>query len=592
MDAQNANARMVTKLMFRLLPVQALLVAVDSLDGFVSSFFANNYVGVEAMSAVGLYSPINTFIGALSLMLSGGTSIVCGKYLGRNQNDKLQDVFSLNVLLTSGLSFILALVFIFMSLSNLTTVFCDDEAIRPLFNAYLIGQALGFLPNIMTNQLPVFLAFENRDDRTLISSIAYVLSSIAFNFVFVQAMRMEALGLALATTVGNWIFFAVQAQYFFTKKAHLRFSFTKPEVKEVKEIVKTGLPGASTNIYQTIRGFIVNHLIVVFVGSIGITAFATVDNLLKVFWAIPMGMVTVSRLLISVSIGEEDRQTLTDIMRVMFSRFVPLMFLICLGICFAAEPLTNLFFHNPAEPVYLMTIWGFRIMPFYMPFGIIILHFICYGQAINKQFMVNLLSLLDGVVYMCVLSLLLIESYGINGIYMATVLSSVAACITILFYSCIVNRKIPQNMDELMMIPDYLGVKEEERLDLSVQTINDVVKISQMVQDFCLNLGIDEKRSYLAGLSLEEMAGNVVEHGYTKDKKKHAIDVRVVYISDEDDVVLRIKDDCKPFNPEERSRIIDKNDLSKNIGLRMVYKIAEDVQYQYLLGLNVLTIRI
>jgi len=264
MDAQNANARMVTKLMFRLLPVQALLVAVDSLDGFVSSFFANNYVGVEAMSAVGLYSPINTFIGALSLMLSGGTSIVCGKYLGRNQNDKLQDVFSLNVLLTSGLSFILALVFIFMSLSNLTTVFCDDEAIRPLFNAYLIGQALGFLPNIMTNQLPVFLAFENRDDRTLISSIAYVLSSIAFNFVFVQAMRMEALGLALATTVGNWIFFAVQAQYFFTKKAHLRFSFTKPEVKEVKEIVKTGLPGASTNIYQTIRGFIVNHLIVVF----------------------------------------------------------------------------------------------------------------------------------------------------------------------------------------------------------------------------------------------------------------------------------------------------------------------------------------
>jgi anti-sigma regulatory factor (Ser/Thr protein kinase) len=276
----------------------------------------------------------------------------------------------------------------------------------------------------------------------------------------------------------------------------------------------------------------------------------------------------------------------------MFIHFVPLMFLICLGICFAAEPLTNLFFHNPAEPVYLMTLWGFRIMPFFMPFGIIVLHFVCYAQAINKQFMVNLLSLLDGVVYMCVLSLLLIEAYGINGIYMAVVLNSVAACITILFYSCIVNRKIPHNMDELMMIPDYLGVKEEERLDLSVQTINDVVKISQMVQDFCLNLGIDEKRSYLAGLSLEEMAGNVVGHGYTKDKKKHAIDVRVVYISDEDDVVLRIKDDCKPFNPEERSRIIDKNDLSINIGLRMVYKIAEDVQYQYLLGLNVLTIRI
>ena len=57
-------------------------------------------------------------------------------------------------------------------------------------------------------------------------------------------------------------------------------------------------------------------------------------------------------------------------------------------------------------------------------------------------------------------------------------------------------------------------------------------------------------------------------------------------------MILRIKDDCKAFNPEERSRIIDKNDMTKNMGLRMVYKIAEDIQYQYLLGLNVLTIRI
>ena len=46
-------------------------------------------------------------------------------------------------------------------------------------------------------------------------------------------------------------------------------------------------------------------------------------------WALPVGMLAVSRLLISVSIGEEDRQTLTDVMRVMFRRYLPLMCLIC-----------------------------------------------------------------------------------------------------------------------------------------------------------------------------------------------------------------------------------------------------------------------
>ena len=34
------------------------------------------------------------------------------------------------------------------------------------------------------------------------------------------------------------------------------------------------------------------------------------------------------------------------------------------------------------------------------------------------------------------------------------------------------------------------------------------------------------------------------------------------------------------------------SDPMKNIGIRMVYKIARDIQYQNVLGLNVLTLKI
>ena len=89
---------------------------------------------------------------------------------------------------------------------------------------------------------------------------------------------------------------------------------------------------------------------------------------------------------------------------------------------------------------------------------------------------------------------------------------------------------------------------------------------------------------------MEEMAGNIVAHGFTKDRKKHSIDVRVVHKDDE--AILRIKDDCTPFDPGERRKIAEDGDLTRNIGIRLVSKIARDVQYQNLLGLNVLTIRI
>ena len=48
-------------------------------------------------------------------------------------------------------------------------------------------------------------------------------------------------------------------------------------------------------------------------------------------------------------------------------------------------------------------------------------------------------------------------------------------------------------------------------------------------ETFCREHGIDQRRSNFAGLALEEMAGNVVEHGFTKDKKNHVVDMRVVH---------------------------------------------------------------
>ena len=127
-------------------------------------------------------------------------------------------------------------------------------------------------------------------------------------------------------------------------------------------------------------------------------------------------------------------------------------------------------------------------------------------------------------------------------------------------------------------------------MDLSITGIEEVVSISEKVQRFCLDRGADERRGLLAGLSMEEMAGNIIEHGFIKDKKPNSVDIRIVH--KDDDFILRIKDDCVPFDPGERLKMTDGDDVTRNIGIRMVFKIARDVQYQNVLGLNVLTIRV
>ncbi len=586
----HANAKMVTKLLFRLLPIQVLLAAVGAVNGIVSSFFASNYVGVRAMSAVGLYSPLNMLITSISTILVGGSVILCGKYMGQNQNEKVRSVFSLSLTVSALTAAVLIVLFCLLGVFDLTGFLTRDLEVRPLFNRYLLGQSIGLLPLMLGNSFAAFLTLENKGNRTLAASLSYIVFNVLLNYLFVRVLKLEAFGLALASSLGLWIFMAVQAEFYLSGRSHLRFSAKNLAWRESGSIFRIGAPGALSNVYQTVRGLIVNHLLELFVGTVAISAFAAADNVLRIFWALPVGMLAVSRLLISVSIGEEDRQTLTDVMRVMFRRFVPLMCAVSALIILCAVPLTRIFFRDPTDPVYAMTVWGLRILPLCMPLSIICMHFTCYAQASGKQGLVQLLALLAGLVCVAGFTALLIRALGINSVYIANVLNGVVTTLVVVVYAWLKKKRLPRNMDDLMVVPDDFGAPEEARLDLSLRSMEEVVSVAEQIQSFCLARGIDRRRAYLAGLSMEEMAGNIVDHGFTKDSKAHSVDVRVVH--KDDDVILRIKDDCVPFDPMERKAITAGDDITKNIGIRMVYQMAQDVQYQNILGLNVLTIRI
>ena len=590
MKEQAANAQITAKLMLHLLPVQVLLAAVGAVNGIVSSFFASNYVGVTAMSAVGVYAPLQMFLNAVSLMLVGGSVILYGRYMGQNDQEKLQNLFRLSLVITLLAASVFTVLFLVLGSFDLTGFLTRNPEVRLLFNRYLLGQSIGVFPLLMGNQLAAFLSIENRARRTLMASVAYILVNLILNSWFVRQLHMEAFGLALASAIGLWVYLLVQVPYFFSGKSAVRMSRRHLSWKDTSEIIRVGISGALTTGYQTIRGLILNWLLEIFVGAVGISALATANSFLGIFWAIPNGMLAVSRMLISVSVGEEDRQTLTDIMRVMFRRFIPLMCAVCAVLMLLAVPVTRMFYHDPSQPVFMMTVWGLRLLPLCMPTAIICMHFVCYGQASRKQALVQVVSALDGVICVAALSALLIRIQGMNSVYTANILNGVICALAFFVYAWIKNRHVPKNMEELMVISDDFGVPETERMDLTVRTMEEVVCISRRIREFCLEKGIDQRRAYMSGLAMEEMAGNIVEHGFTKDKKAHTVDVRVVHKDDE--VILRLKDDCVPFDPGERRKMASEDDPAKNIGIRMVFKLARDVKYQNILGLNVLTIRL
>ena len=584
-----ADGNLITRTFFRLLPIQILLAAINAVNNTVSSLFATNSVGSAAMSAIGFYNPINTLMCAVTGLFVCGSQIICGKYMGANQMDKTENVFAVDIL--SSLLFsavyialhLLAVPFGWMGL------FTKDPEVRVYLDQYVLGRAIGIIPYVLGQQLAAFLSLENKTIRTTVASVAFIVVNFITNFLFVSQWKMQAFGLALASSVGLWVFFLIELVYFLGKKSMMKIRFRGIKKSDFVQIFTTGLPGALGDGYQTIRGLILNALIPVYAGSAGMSALSTTNSFVGLFWTIPSAMLVVSRMLMSVSIGEEDRRSLTDVMRHMFKWSIPIMSVIAVAIALLAEPITNLYYHDPTETVYKMTVWGIRLMPLVMPLALPTMNGVCYAQSSGKHVLVNIMTAFDGFIGVCLFSLILVPAISINGVYWATILNSVFADLILVIYSIIRNKRFPRTMDDYMVVPADFGVAEGDRIDMTVRDMEDVVTISMKVNEFCREKGIDEKRSYHASLFMEEMAGNVVDHGFSRDKKTHLIDIRVAKKGNE--LILRIKDDCKPFDPASMKDLFDKDDPSKNMGIRMIYAMAEKVEYHNILGLNVLTIR-
>lgn len=586
---KSSEYQLLTKLYFRLLPYQILLIVITAVNGIVDTLYASNVIGTTAMSAIGLFGPINLFLYVVSIILVSGTQILYGRYV-TTKREKLPGLFTVNLTIALGVSLLTTVVLAVAPGTGLTRLLVSQQPDLEMLNQYILGQAVGILPLVMGQQLFSFLSLQNQTRRTMIASVACFLSKVLFDHLLIVIFHMGTFGLGLGSSLSNWAFFGVQAVYFLREQSELRFSLRAWQRGEGAQIVKLGYPGAIARFGEMIRILIVNFLIMKYVGSVGISSFSASNSLLAIVWAVPFGMAAVCRMLFSISFGEEDRRSLVNTMKITLTKGMLLMCGIVALLVLLAEPLTRLFYRDPADPVYDMTVMGFRILPLCMPLSMISIHFASYAQTAEKRILSVVLPTVDGVIGVALFSFLLIPSMKMNGLYVANIGNGLLCAAVVTAAAWAARGRFPRSMEELLAIPEKIGVPENERIDISVNGMEEVVTVSRQINDFCLARGIDRRRAYFAGLCLEEMAGNVVRHGFGKDGKKNSIDIRVVHKGD--DLILRIRDNCTAFNPSERASAMDPDDMGKNVGIRLVYRIAEDVSYQNLLGMNVLTIRI
>ena len=333
------------------------------------------------------------------------------------------------------------------------------------------------------------------------------------------------------------------------------------------DICKSGFSGASTQLYFTIKIYIINILITLFVGQYGLVAFNICCNSLFILYMFLIGTAQTMSPIVSVYYQEEDYKSVEYIknksLKIVLasSLILSVLFIVCPQVL-----LTLYHVNNPSDiPIVLNAIRIFSLS--YLGIAVTFLYTF-YAQAIQKDKLANIISILEGCVFPVVFALLLSFVMGANGIWISFTIAEILTIFYIFVYSRYLNKKTDG---------EYTGFFINKHMDdgkVFAYTIkgdiNQAVELSGQVQEYLAG----NKSAVLVSLAIEEMLVNIINI----NEDVEAIDVIVK--DNGENILISVKDTGVDFNP------VVENDALEFDNISVLNKIADKIEYSRVLGLN------
>ena len=257
-----------------------------------------------------------------------------------------------------------------------------------------------------------------------------------------------------------------------------------------------------------------------------------------------------------------------------------------------ADVAAGLFYADPASEAHKLTAMAMRYGSVVLLLQTVYYIFHDYFQAIGRNVILNIMSVLEGIGFMLPLGLLLIPQMGVKGFMITLIISYALLALVGPVYAIFYWKRLPKTLREWATIPADFGAPENECMNASIHSLEEAVSTAEAVSRFCLERGIDERKANCAALALEELCLGIIKERFETDpKKKHTIELRIIHRGE--DIYMRMKDDCKPFNPKERSALVNPQDNSpKSISIRLFMGVVKETEYQLTLGMNVFTVTV
>lgn len=563
-----------------------LLNITDCLCDIASGYIAGNFLDTIAISFSSLINPFSKAVQAISMIFSSASEILCGKYMGLGDKKSINKTFTYAfcLALIFGLVFFAFIVIFPESLLHLLGT--PTDVIGPL-SIYLRAYSVGIVASIIRSVFVTFLHMENEGKYITASVVLLTVVYVICGFVFINVLDLSYFGFGLTYTVSqvaSLIFLAVKV---YKNRKQIYFEFEGLDLSFVSKMFVIGIPEGLHFFLLSIRNLILNQTLIETGGITAVAAKSIFNSCLSVIDAITVSITQAFIILASIYVGEKNKNEFNRLVKY-FNKYVfPIEIIFIVLHMVFAKPLACIFANDPASINIAV-----NALLLYLPsvfFELIINILVSIYVIFDYKLFVNIETALHSIILHLIFAVLTKNSLSYYAVFGGYLFTEIASFLIVYVYAAIKRKSGPKNLYDLSLIEN--NVEDGVKTTFITDKYEEVINISRYVSQFCLDNGIDKRRANLCGLCIEETLANIFEHGYTKkDVKDKRIDTFVEI--DNNEVIIRIRDNSVPFDPTSRSTMINPEDPAKNVGIRLLTKIANEITYQNLFGTNSLIIKV
>lgn len=560
--------------------------------GLIDGLVVSNFLDAEAMAAVGVAYPIFSISGIFSGMIATGMQTVCSRELGRGNVREFNRLFSAALYVGAAFS-VLMTAAVFVGAAPLAALLGASGKGANLVGPatqYLRSVGLGLPALILTAVVASGIQMDSGRQRVMVAAVIYSAFNVLLDFAAV-ALKLGMFGIGLATSAAQYLSLAFLFLHFRKPERMLRLTRLTIKPAEMFRLLSCGTEKALRRVGSVLRPLLVNKMIIFYGGTAAMTAMSVRSSLCDFSQFFAVGLADAVALLCGVFFGEMNDEALRETGNCVHRNCAFYCGAVCVLFLIFAKPIAG--FYVPEEGELLdMTAFAVRMIALQAPLNGLLRPRITYLQATQKTRNMQLLTMCSSLLYVVASAFALGTLFGAYGILACFLVSDFLCLATVWAFYAVRRGKLLPTPDDYLSLPDDFRRGPGDVISLDIRDMEDVSLVAQQIGMFCKGHRIDKKIGFAASVCFEELAVNVIQHGFPKCKKEPGIDLRLVY--HERNLILRLQDNCPAFDVEKEIAIAlseGEEALEDRIGMKILGGMASNISYVHSLETNNVILR-